>query len=99
MLRDSATAVILLRARGSIRALCRSKRRSRGETLRTGGKGHVQRNGTVTQKAELATETGGVLITNLDNKTRRLSSSRLLTEAVLLLQGVTINAPEARALT
>ena len=91
----------------------RSKGNSKSERLRTGGKDHVQRSEIVTQEAELATETGGVLITNLDNRTRRLSSSHLLTEAVLLLQGVTtdtlakrhsinsretINATEPRAL-
>jgi hypothetical protein len=56
------------------------------------------------RRAELATERGGVLSNNLDNRMRSLNSNRPLTEAVLLLQGVTIDTmmqhrtPEARAL-
>jgi hypothetical protein len=99
-----ATAATLLRARGGTRMFCKSKRRSRNEALKTGGKENVLPTETAMRRAELATERGGVLSNNLGNRTRKLNSSRPLTEAVLLLQGVTIDTlmrhhtPEARAL-
>jgi hypothetical protein len=81
-----------------------SKRRSRNEALKTGGKENVQPTETAMRRAELATERDAALSNNLDNRMRSLKSSRPLTEAVLLLQGVIIGTmmqhrtPEARAL-